>query len=232
MKVTIMLIHVYRPISSTCIFYYWKRLLILNKNTYLTITITHHGWHATNNDPKTGELENLYLRLETCVDIFFIHKHTVCVYMYLMYMYVSVTSIIFWFDSLSFQAFGVIKSKYSSPEIFKQKEPPYIITPLPSVSQLSKDISYLPVPRCQSEEGQFLYRQTSLNFKKKKKTRQFIQPLLSLKFLIHNHLKRNYLFSQFYWGKSSTQYGNSTTNDFLMATGCSLYLLDSSRFSQ
>lgn len=194
MKVTIMLIHVYRPISSTCIFYYWKRLLILNKNTYLTITITHHGWHATNNDPKTGELENLYLRLETCVDIFFIHKHTVCVYMYLMYMYVSVTSI-FWFDSLSLQTFGVIKSKYSSPEIFKQKEPPYIITPLPSVSQLSKDISYLPVPRCQSEEGQFLYRQTSLNFKKKKKTRQFIQPLLSLKFLIHNHLKRNDLFS-------------------------------------
>lgn len=70
MKVTCMLIHFNKPISSTCIFYHWKNYWFLVKNTKVTITRRHHGWHAPNNDPKTGELENLYVRLETSVDIF------------------------------------------------------------------------------------------------------------------------------------------------------------------
>lgn len=95
-----------------------------------------------------------------------------CIYVLNLYvLYVSITSIVFWFDSLSLQTFGVVSSKYSSPEISKLQEPADIITPSPSVSQLSlkaevKDISYLPVLHYQSETGQFLDTDFTSLFKK------------------------------------------------------------------
>lgn len=113
------------------------------------------------------------------------------------YMYVSIILIRFWFDSLSLQTFSVVRSNYSNPEIFKLKEAPFtVITPLPSVPQLSlkaevKDISFLPVLRNRSKAG----RKISLHCLKK--TRHFIQPPLS-KFLVLSHRNRNDLFSRFY----------------------------------
>lgn len=72
---------------------------------------------------------------------------------------------------MSLQAFGVVRSN-SSPEIVELKEPPYIITPVPSVSQLSlkdevKGISHLPVLPYRDEAGGFLDRQISLHCLKK-----------------------------------------------------------------
>lgn len=111
-------------------------------------------------------------------------------YVHVNIMYVSITSIIFWFDSLSLQTFCVVRSEYNSPEIMKLKEPRDIPTPLPSVSELSlkaevKGTSNLPVLCYRSDAGQSLDR---FHFTVSKKTHITLSNLHFLMFLMLNHL--------------------------------------------